>query len=132
MTLLEPAEIRYTVISVFTLMIITSMMFFTGVAATSWTPSNPDAPGSDGCNISEQCYWDQLSDSNIFGANDVLNSMLDPILQGVGTLVGIMTQWNGVIAEAGWASGFIIVPSLVMVLILGGVVVKIVNALPYT
>lgn len=136
MSLLEPEEIRYTSISIFALMIMTSMTVFMGFSASNWSPNQPSVPtDGSGNNPSDPSYWSSwepgsglLTDTFYGFFGDMIQLLTDTIAYAVAVLNG----WDIIIANAGWAASFIVVPSIVMLLIIVNSGYKIAKALPYT
>lgn len=133
--MLEPEEIRYASISMFALMIMSSMTAFMGLSASDWSPSEPEVPESGGYNPSEPEYWsswepgDSLLDQVFYG---FFGDMIQLLTDGIAYPVAVIDGWGVMIANAGWAAGFVIVPSIVMLLVLVNAGYKVAKALPYT
>jgi hypothetical protein len=134
MALLEPEEIRYASISMFALIIMTSMTAFMGLSASDWSPNQPKVPESGGYNPSNPDYWSSWQPG---GEADLLSStffgdLIQLVTDGIAYPVAIVNGWEAMIANAGWAAGFVIVPSIVMLIVIVNAGYQIAKALPYT
>jgi hypothetical protein len=134
MGILEPQEIRYTIISVFALVIMNSMTVFMGLSASSWNPNEPDVPQSGGYNPGDPEYWSSWKPGSLTNIREqsFWGDFIGLITDGIGYVVATIEGWQIIINNAGWAAAFITVPSIVMLLIIANTGYKVVKAIPYT
>lgn len=129
-SMISPQEIRYSAISFVALAIITRVLNFMYADYSKHTIKTPTIPeNGSGTKITDPAYWTALDLSTVPDAlTDVLGllpNIFNPILQ-------IFNGWIGFIDMAGWASFFVVLPSLIMFMVTLNVAYKLVKAFPTT
>lgn len=140
-SLLEPAEIRYTIISIVALTVMTGMLAFMGISGTGngqFSASQPNVTNASGqvnpSNPATYSNWEPSSSSSLIdgGFFGFLGSFFEFMTDAIAYPFVLMNQWSTMVANAGWASIFIVIPSLVMLLVVVNAMYKIAKAIPYT
>lgn len=142
-SLLEPAEIRYTIISIVALTVMTGMLGFMGISGTGGGQFSADEPRiNDSANATVNpanpatySAWEPSSTdffSSSSGFFGFLGSFFEFMTDAIAYPFTLMNQWSTMVANAGWASIFIVVPSIVMLLVVVNAMYKLAKAIPYT
>lgn len=134
MGLLSPAEIRYTVISLTALVIMTAMLGFMGLSATGgYDPANPEITDGSGSvvNPSNPSTYSNWQPGSVLQGS-YFGQVAELITDAIAYPFSAMNRWVTMLANAGWATIFIVIPSIVMMLVVLNAVYQIAKALPYT
>lgn len=139
-SLLEPAEIRYTIISLVALTVMSGMLAFMGISGTGGgqfqadnaSVTNETGDTVDPSDPSTYDSWEASGDLLTDTWYGFFGSMLEFVTDAIAYPFTLMNQWGTMVANAGWASIFIIIPSIVMLLVVVNAMYKIAKAIPYT
>lgn len=122
----------------------TGMLAFMGLSATGggtgdFEPGSPEFTNESGAsfNFSNPASYDEFEPGgNLLTGGDAYTGFIGELIALVTDIIAypfqLMNRWIQMIANAGWAAAFIVVPSVVMALVLANAVYKIAKALPYT
>ena len=123
MSLISDAEIRYTSISMIALIIITRVLNFMALRDSAFTPTE---------RAGETVNWSNLSFGSVSEIANSLNTVIANITIVSKNLTNVLDGWVFLVDTAGWASVFVLIPSLVMFFIILNTTYQIAKALPYT
>jgi len=123
MSLLSDAEIRYTSISMIALVIITRVLNFMALRDSAFTPAERAGKTVD---------WSGLSFGSISEIGNSLSQVITNLTTVFQNLTNVLDGWVFLVDTAGWASAFVLIPSLVMFFIILNATYQIAKALPYT
>lgn len=128
MSALEPEEIRYASISAFGLIILTTLLKWSGIGQTRFTPMKPDT--TNATSIGSRSAFETFMDPSITSSSPFAK-LIDVVLTPLQLVVDLLVTWSNVWDVMGIASVFVIVPMFIMLTIVAGVAVKLANtALP--
>lgn len=125
MSIISPEEIRYGSISAFGLIIMTTLLKWSGVGSTRYTPMKPDTTNATA--IASRSAFETFMDPSI-SSSSPFTKVIDLVLTPFQLLLDLLVMWGNVWDAMGFGSIFIIVPMLVMLLILAGIAVKMMEA----
>jgi hypothetical protein len=124
MSILEPQELRYAAISAFGLMIFTTLLKWTGVGSTRYSPVKPST--GNVTDAGQRSTIDQIMNPSL--TESALDPVIDMVLTPLQLVIDQLIMWGNVYDAMGLGSIFIIVPMLIMVVIVVGAIIKIVEA----
>lgn len=125
MSVLSPSEFRYAAISSLGLIIFTTLLKWTGVGQTRFTPGKPDtAPAAE---TNSTTFLETLYDPGGVGAIDdtIVADFLDIVVLPLQIFVDILLTWASVWDSLGFISIFIIAPMTIMIVIIAGVIITL-------
>lgn len=124
MSLIEPEELRYGSISMFGLIIMSTLLDWTDLGS-KYEPTKPST--SNVTQVGDRSALDQMMDPDIGGGASAIDTMIDIILTPIQFPINMLIQWSNVWDAMGMMSVFIIVPMMIMMFILAGILVKVVS-----
>lgn len=129
MSILEPEEMRYAAISAFGLIIMTTLLKWSGLGQTRYTPLKPGI--SNTTQFNQSSTLDSLMEPNLTGGlgSGPLGLILDVVLTPFQIIIDFLLMWSMVWDSMGFMSIFIIVPMFLMAVIVAGAIVKLVAAI---
>ena len=139
MSALEPAELRYLVISIFGVIILTAITFHMGMAVEPASFAEPEYDDS----LEEEGWWETGDDDDSswydgFGSDtlDTIMNLISGLFSSIANLVGymgdVLTAWSVLFSAAGWAATLFLIPQLVMWTVILALVFKAIGILPTT
>lgn len=131
MSMFSDGEIRYTVISLIALTVITRILNQMAVISdtNTFSPTERSIPTIGSYKITQPGYWGQVDLTSI---PTVLNDIAEVFAIGFAPVRNLLTGWLYLVDAAGWASVFVIVPSTIMFFVLLNGAYQIVKAFPST
>jgi hypothetical protein len=125
MSVLSPEELRYGSISAFGLIIFTTILKWTGVGQTRFQPAKLDTQNAT--QIDDPTAFETFMDPSITSSSPFAD-IIDLVLTPFQFFVDMLLMWSNVYDVMGFASVFIIVPMLIMLVVLAGVAVTMLEA----
>lgn len=125
MSLLEPEEMRYASISAFGLIVFTTILKWSGVGNTRYTPVKPST--ANATKAGNRTVLDSVMDPSLTGGSTGIDYVIDIVLTPIQIVIDQLLMWSNVWDVMGFGSIFIIVPMMIMLAIIGGVIIKLLS-----
>lgn len=129
MSMITPEEIRYSAISFVALAILTRVLNFMYDDVEKYEITEYSIPTIGDYKITQQGYWANLDLSDIPA---VLPDILEAVTLAFSPVANAFSGWLALVDMAGWASVFILVPSVIMLMVIANTGYKLIKALPTT
>lgn len=121
----DAAKLRYGSISAFGLIIMTTILKWSGLGQTRYQPTKPNSGNVTA--VADKSVLDSLMDPDITGGASAIDTLIDGALTPVQIIVDLFLTWFNVWDAMGWSSIFIIVPMLIMAAVVISMIINVIE-----